>query len=533
MDDPILESAPPEPQIEPPPPASDDAPPPASDEAPPAGTDERGSEAWMTDASPAELREYLSELEGAEPVAEAEEEEGANDEDAPAAEIAAPVAEDEFEFTPDADFDTFQAERDKYLEGVEVTPQITEIITRADAERERLATELSALQSEKTLSEALDTFVTYRYDEELGRQVPDTSGLVNLLEKDFVHELPQLIDDLNARPSQKYPGLTLLQENLREYAQLDDAGMERLDYFLHNGGKLPIPAFVPEGIHPSLAEAFWTHESRDQLVIQLEKADFTLNKDPDATPEEKQAAQNALVGLNRQLKQIQDGINFESNKATQIKQQQEAQRTEIHDAAVDSFIDTTRGIIQAVASKAIVGLETMMDATGAKLTGDAIASLIENAFSDNDGYAKYHQERLAQYGITADWAKAFEIRDRLFATEAKIVALKKANVNQRAIQNAIKEKDGHVKELLGLAHEAGGRINAKVIGGAGKKLNQQVQNAKRVPAVRAKAAAAGRTEAPTASFENMSVDQLRSQIRKIERDRYQRATQGDLSGFTG
>lgn len=514
-------------------PATDDAPPaPAGDDAPAIGSDE-----WVENASPEELRDYLSGSLTAE-TAEEDVEAAPAAEEQPAATDEAADAAPAFEFTEDADVDTYLAEREKAVEMYEFDPTVKAMLDRdaaiiAEFKANAATNAFAGDESVTKHMTAFDRLVEFREDPDTHEFVPDTGGVLELLQTDYANELPQIVEDVNTMPSQKYPGLTMFQQFIRDYANLDGGAMQQLDYFLKNNGRFAVPAFVPEGINPKLAEAFWTAENRDEITLKIERAAFTLQKDPDATAEEKAAAQRDLQVLNGQLAQIQNGLDATKARLEAEKQAQTQAQTAIHDEAVDRFVGTTRGIIEIIATKSMTGLE-VLDDTGAGITGTAFATLVENAFSDNDGYAKYYQDKLASYGVKADWAKAYALRDRLFQSEMKVIALEKSGANPRAVENAKREKDGVVKELLSLAHEAAGKMNAKLVAGAGKKLAKQIATAPKIQAARPKASGDGTRAVPKGDFENMSVDELRRVIREEHQkaNPYARAARGDLSAFT-
>lgn len=500
-----------------------------------------GSEKWIENASAQDLRAHMEQLEsGRVPVVVVEKPVEA----APAAAVAEPAASAQetpvFTFTDTSDYDTFAAEEAKYREMIEMTPELKTIFDRHDTRIAELVTQIGSASNEFQADEsvqkhmgAFDELVTFRKDDESNTFVPNTGGLITLLAKDYTKELPQVVRDLNELPSGRYPGHTLYQEFIRDYAQLDDQGMQRLDYFLHNHGRLQHPDFVPEGVHPSLSEAYWTAENREALQLRIEAAQFTLTKDADATAAEKEKAKADLNSINSELNRAQRGLNADRERAEAIKTQQEKQIQAIQHEAVDRFVLTTRELVKAVGTEAAKGLG-MFDDVAAGIVGLALGTVIENAFSDNDGYAKFYQQELRSYGIDADWKQAFKLRDELFDSEMKIVGLERGGAHPRAIENSKKEKDGIVKELLGLAREAGGKINSKLVTGAGKKLAEDVQKAPKIPAVRLKNPGEGTVDSPKPNYDdpNVSAAELRAEMRKMLKENpYGQAMRGDLSGF--
>lgn len=433
------------------------------------------------------------------------------------------------EIAEDADYDTFKDESTKWLEGVEIAPEVETILNRYQTEVEALQAKVSEQPEPAVADEvvtrhmgAFDKLVEFVQDPETGKFVPDTSAILGLLEKEYSKELPQVVIDINSQPSQKYPNLTLYQEFLIDNFELDNDSFRTLNYFLQNNGQMPFPQFVPERVDVKLAEAFWTSPSREDMTERVDEANRTLN-DPDSDEWSIANAKKTLQNLNADLAKIQSGLDANRQRVVENKTAVQQTQTEVHNAAVDRFVDTTRGIIEVIATKAVTGLENVLDSTGANLVGTGIGTLIEASFSDVDGYAKYAQNKLKEYGITADWIKAHEIRDRLFESEKKIVSLERSNSHELAIKNARRQHDGIIKELIGLANEAGGKINAKVISGVGEKLTKQIEKAPRVPAVRPKAASDAVNEVKAVNYEDMPLNELQAEIRKMREQNPYRA----------
>lgn len=438
-----------------------------------------------------------------------------------------------FNFTPDADYDTFSTELSTYLAAEGVAPEVKTIAERLQAEI-AAAREAGLAPEAAALSSALDTLVTFKPDpEEPTRFVPNTDGLIGLLQKEFPKEVDQVIADLNSLPSAKYQGLTRFQEFIMEHANLDAPAMKRLDTFLQNGGRLDYPSFTPAGISEAAAEAFWTSGRRDEIAETVEKALFTINSDPEATAAEKETAKAELANINADLAKTQRGIDAEKQARAAEQNTIQTERQAIHNGAVDRFINTTRGIIGIIAKDAVKGVD-VLDETGAGLTGTAVGTLIETAFSDNEGYAQYAREQLKNYGITADWNKAIDLRDKLFQAETQLEALTRGGAHPRAIENAKKAKDGVVKEMIGLAREASGKINAKIVASAGKKMKAAVGDAPAgTQAAAPRTPAGGPAEAPKGpNFDEMSLEQIREWRRDPKNNPFRQAVMaGDLSGF--
>jgi hypothetical protein len=496
---------------------------------PPAGGEATGTEAPAFDPekmNAVELRDMIAKMEsGEDPVAAPApakaDEPVAETAKTPEQELAAQADAPAFAFTDGSDYDTFTKEADEYLAQVELDPAAEALVTRLRQEAEVARSEAAKAAdigvTDTTLTQAFDQLVEFR--EDLGEFVPDTTGVITTLQTKFPGEMSQLIEDLNILPSTKYPGHTRYQQFIRDAFDLSDAAMAKLDYFVRNGGQMPHPAYVPEGLNEQLAEAYWTAENREEFQQQLAAAAFTINEDTEATAADKEKATETIRRINGQLSQIQGGINAHRQRLEEVKRTELSQAQQINNKSVDRFVDVTRGIIENLAAEATKGLADSLGADGADLTGLSIANLVETAFSDNQEYAKYAQDKLSAKGITADWPAALATRDELFTAVKKVVYLENApGVNQRAIDNAKKGVDGVVKKLLGLAREAGGKINAKVVTSQGKKLEKDISTAPRQAFARPKASAAtAGSSAAKPNYDTMSVEELRSRIGEMQR----------------
>lgn len=510
----------------------------AQDAAPPAGGDDAakpaiGSDEWIEspDTSAEDLRAYMrGELkpDGEEAPADAKAA-GEEEQPRPAAEEAKP-----FEFTADADEETRAKEEAAFLEQYELDPATQNMLDHRNAQIETLKAELATrpeVGGDADFVQALDTLVEFRKDEATGRMVPNTDGLIGYFQKNFKAELPQLIVDLNSLPSEKYAGATLMQEFIHDTFDLDAEAMQRFDRFTQNGGRFDVPDFVPEGIEPRLTEAFWLNPDRDMIVQQLERIDWTLNKDVDATAADKQAAQNQLQELNGKLAILQDGYDAKKAQREAVIANRQNNITALQHATVDRFVETTGAILDEIGLESSKGLDFM--GAGAELTGLAIGNLIQNSFSDNEGDAKRCQDKLAKHGITVNWPEAFALRDKLFEAIGQVVSLEKQQgVNPRAVEKAKQQVDAVVQELRGKAKQVAGQINAKMATGAGKKLEADIAGAKRIPAAKPRTQGDAASKPATVNYDDMPLDELRREIRKARAaDPYARAVRGDMSAF--
>lgn len=434
--------------------------------------------------------------------------------------------EEPFKFTEDADDETFAKEREAYLATVEITPELQTIIDRQNkqleaftAEKTKIA-ELGELDTVERSVKALNQLANYRKNE-AGEFVPDTTALAELLQTEFAKELPQIVQDIAALPSQKYQGTPMFVEFIKDYFQLEDAGMKELFTFLNTGGKTAFPSFVPEGIDTRVSDAFWQSVDRIEIEDSLE-ANRSILADTMATQEEKQLAQNAIKAINARLAQVQAGI--EATKAQTARTQADAARQAetLNANAAKNYVDTSVSLLREFSEKTAKNL-TFLDDKGASMTALAYTTLVEKALTD-DEFSKYAQEDLAKHGITFDWKSGRAVLDRLYDVEYKIVQQEAQGMNSRAIEQSRREKANILREIKGLETQLMGTLTKAVVQGSNKALETKVAEAeaKKSPAVRPKVQA--KETAPAAQptdidYSKMSPEEIRSRIGELVHQR--------------
>lgn len=431
---------------------------------------------------------------------------------------------EEFKFTENADPETFAKEAKEYLETLEIPAPLQIILERQAAELETLRTaEPVAAEVPESDQRVINAFNTlgskFVMDPDRQVHVPDTTELVKVLSTDFKEELPEVILALNSLPSAKYPGQTVYQEFLREYGGLDEAGMRNLETFLDNKGQLPIPTYVPDGIDPKVAEAYWKSPDREILDQTLEAAKATL-ADEMASDGERQLAKNAIQNIQARLVQLQKGLNSERQIEAQTKAQAEKQVEAIQAKAAQSYMDTSVEMLRSFSGKLAESL-TLFDEKGAQVTALAYGTLIEKALTD-DEWAKYAQEDLKVRGVDFDWKKGRMALDTLWDIEHRIADLE-ANfpTKTRAIELAKKDKATALKAIKALETDLFGRIAKVTIATVAPKAKAEaeggeIQETKKLTVVRPKAKA----PAPAAlknepDLDSLSPEELQSRIGEL------------------
>lgn len=489
--------------------------------------------------TPAELQAYLNpeEVLSAEPTEEAPEE--APDETAEPEEAAEDVSPAEadilaFAFTENADAETFRDEADTFLAQVELIPQVEAVLnhyrTAAQAAEAQVA-QFDALGDYETTRRTIGAFnslLEFRQDEDSGEFVPDARGVVELVNKDFRAEKPQILLDLNTQPSEKYPGVPVFQEFIKDHFSLDDAAMDTLNQFFNNGGHMPTPNFTPVGVREENAEAYWKSFERESIQRNIESHVWTVQSG-DATESEKQSARQSLIQINNQLAREQAGLNAEKTQKQSAADFQTQTKTRLVETATAQFQAATDAIADSLSAKLAKALP-FVEGVAADLTADAVVAIVRQAYSERDWEANSAQARLQAKGITHDWAKGRGLLDNLYNVEAKLTWQQNdKNTNPRSIELSKKAKADLVRQLRAEELEIVGKITRSVIGGANKSLQNKVANAPKVQAVRARVQSHAGTGGPRSNHNNKSLEQLRHEL--SAQNPYRAAVQGDLNAL--
>ena len=430
-----------------------------------------------------------------------------------------PAAETpQFQFKAEMTDEEYAAEQQKYLEAYEITPEIQFMLDRQKAQIEALQqqqnpyADLGTPELVPEVVSALEKLMTFREDPVTGKFVPDATAIVSLLDTHFTKETPAVLMELAQKPSTRYGGLTMFQEFLVDYGQLDAQGFQNLQTFLDNRGRFPIPSVVPPGIDPRYSEAFWNSPDREAIEEAVEASQMVL-EDPMATDYDRQSAQLQLNGIAQRLSMIQAGLD--AQKAAQQQQQNIAQQNRqiVEQQAEQSYVETSVQMLRNLSGEISKSL-TMFDESGAQIAATAISKLVEAALTD-DQWSKYAQEDLAKQGIKFDWGRGRQVLDRLWDQE-KIIAFQKAQgANPLAIQVAQKEKGKILQELRGLEQEFLGQLTKKLVTGNTAQLKKAAAVKPKGSAVRPKVDNTGVPNTGGDVTDAMSLEEMRGRMGEL------------------
>lgn len=469
-----------------------------------------------------DLRQYIAQAESGETALPGEEAEKQAEQASPAGEEVKTEEQgktETIEIPPDLPFEEFEKKAKEYLESVEIPPQMQTIIKRYEEEAKKRAETVDFLGEEdvEVAKKVIDSFkriVSFRQDE-TGEFVPDTEGLKMLFLSDFQKELPYVLRDLNTLPSTKYQGHTVFQEFIRDYANLDDAGMMNLQYVIESGGKLPIPDFVPEGLTPQYSEAYWQSPDREQIAEVVREA-MDVIKDETAPEYDKQMANARLAQINQRLYQVQIGINAMKQQAAAAKQIEQRNKEAVEQTATKNYIDTTKSLLESFTKEISGYLTDIFDESGAPLAAFGITRLAEAAVA-GDEYSNIARQKLAEMGIKYDWNKAAGSIERLWQAEQKIAKLTLENANSLAVKVARDEKATVLREIKRYEKELAGQITKRLIEGYSKRLKKKTASVAKPAVVKNKVSSGlqGTTTPAEPNYDAMSLEELRARIGEL------------------
>jgi hypothetical protein len=448
-----------------------------------------------------------------EPVVETEKEESKEDAEAEP-EVTEEVVEPEiaFTFTENADETTYLAERRSYLDQVELPEELQLIIERDAAliaERDQRIQEISAQAGNSEDSTVFNALVQFVQDE-TGNWVPNTAPFADYVETKFEAEKIPLLVELLSRPSKKYNGWSVQEELIRDHIGLDETGMEQLQMLFKNGGRLPIPSYLPPGIDQAVLDAYWYSPNREALTQQLDRANFVLN-DSSATPSEIAEARAEITQINTTLAREQRYIDHEKQIKAQQQQQQQDLRSVVQQEGLNDYMQTAKTLTAQLRNQ-ITPLLTSLEGTGQKVMGAAISNLIVNALADQDEIADDSRKTLEEWNIKVDWKQAQDVLNRLLVSKTKQRALKHTRANERAIVLEQANERSILLELNPLTKTLEGQILAAVASGTSNALKSKIAAVKKV-SVRPKVEGGAQKVTTEDGFEKMTLEEINEYIK--------------------
>lgn len=414
------------------------------------------------------------------------------------------AADEGFSFTEDGDYDTFVAERDAYLETVEITPELQTILDRQNAEltaARTAAQEWESVGRRETVS-GLMAAVNEIFETEMvdNVAVPKTKPLVEYMRSNFKNEFSPLAVEILASPSGKYRGSTMFEEVLIDQYDAKPEQIKHITKYLEEGEELPVPppgVRLPASVHESLKEAWYKLPEIKRFEVEgltTEIAELTKElNDPETSSYDKQDIKERLAEkqtkLAAEVEFIQDRqsrINGE-RRAMEIREQQDREAVEIFVGQVVSTYNTKILDMADVAAKDLAPRLTYVDAD-AQL-GEARDKLarVYHAFSftyDSEGNIKedpladHYAKQLKEEGINYDFDKGRQLLKDHFNATWKLEHLKATKASAMAIERAEDDLARITKDIKSEQQEVLGLVASHRVRSSNKALEKKVEAVK-------------------------------------------------------
>lgn len=439
---------------------------------------------------PDDLREQIEADKSPEQAAD----ESAEDETNEEAEVEQPADVSTFEFTADADDETFARESEEFLSRFEDSPEMEKVKQIVDGYKSRFEsasavnTEIEnygGIETVRRTQSAIDDMVSRsRQDGEIF--VPETASFRKMMQEHYPNEYFQIFNDELGQESKKYAGLTQMEELVAEgFGFKSPQAVEKLVHFLHKK-ESSVPSYLPAGIDEKVGEAFWKAVDRRDIEAKLAGINdvlaYVMSGDGDDIYDatDKAEAQRDLDAINKKLAQIQVGLNADKQAAADAQNKQVQARQEFENSVMASY-QTDAITLEREFSDKISARLTMFGehSAAAKLTARSMATLVRDALSENEEFAKAARTDLKEMGVSYDWQKGFAALDRLYQINREIKS-KEANPNRtspRSLEISKQTKANIIREIKAQETELVGKMMQIVQTGANVVLKSKAATA--------------------------------------------------------
>jgi hypothetical protein len=454
-----------------------------------------------------EIAQFNKQVEESEIEDPDEDEEEATPEEAPAVAdepkpdtkpADAPVVEAEFKFSPEMTADEFKAEKEKFFETYEKTPELDGLVTYYESQLEKAATATASPEMSEfgtKLVEAASKI--YETEEKDGEIIYNAKPLVETLRTDLKKEFPNIVDEVFASDSLKYQGMTTFEEKL-----VDEFGVEKVSAavaFLKANTPLPtvpLAGQAPAAIGEQIQEAYWQLPEYKRFEVEgLIKDIAQLEKDladpelADYKSEYQPQLNEAQQKLQTELSLIadrQNTLNTNRQRAETEKRANETTARAFHNEVTDAYqtgmADLTDTFAKDLAPKlSFADTDTQLSHARNITTriGNALSFFIldDGSFAP-DPMAEHYAKQLAEEGIKVDFAKGRELLQKRYVLERKLTLQEKRNDSKPAIDNTKTELRNVVNEFKLEQTSALGQLTAKYIKSSGDALAKKVEDVK-------------------------------------------------------
>ncbi len=418
--------------------------------------------------------------------------------DAEGEEAGGQPAPTEFKLGIDVPLDEFVEQEKAYLETVEVTPELTAILARKDAEiasQREVLSELENVANKDSLIKlggAMNRLFETEIDDK-GAVKVNALPLVQLLRTDYKDEFRAIAEEIFASDSQSIPDATLFEEILVDFVGLDKAN--KIVAFAKAAAPLPVMAHIPlpQGVEEANKEAYFRlpEVKRYQIegyVQEVNALEAEFN-DPDTSQWRKEDIAPVLQEkrdlLEAEIEAVADkqrNINNERQREEVGQRQRAAAEMQFRNTVNTTYNSELFGIADAFAQDLAPRL-TFADTDTQLSQARNIMSRVSNALDfiinpdgtfTNNPVADHYAKQLAEEGVKYDFAKGRELIQRLYKATEKMTALKARNASPQHIESVRKEKTKLETDIKIEQKQLLGQLSTKYVKSSGSALNKQI-----------------------------------------------------------
>lgn len=362
-------------------------------------------------------------------------------------------------------FDAFVAQKNEYLETVEVTPEIEAIFNRYETElanKNEVLSEIEGVANKDMLlklGSAMNRLFETEIDEATNNVVVNAEPLIELMRTEFKDEFRPIMEKGLSSYSAKYEGVSVLEEIL-----IDNFGGEKATKMIKFGfydqplPVIPAEATLPSTVDTKNKEAFWQLPEIKRQEIR------DLTNDLIAYEEEFKAAYDyEKVTLGEAIANIKAKLDAEMYALSSIQQRYDNERhqSEMRSRQQEEAFRSFRGNVNETYNAEIFDLaDTFAKDIAPRLTyadedtqlsqARNIMARVNNALSfsvlDNgqitaEPMADFYAKQLADEGIKFDFGKARDLLKEHYKAVENLVGLKSRNASPQHIEIATRRKN--------------------------------------------------------------------------------------------
>lgn len=413
----------------------------------------------------------------------------------------------EFQFTENADLDTFLTEADQALENVDLSgaPEVLAVIDRLKTEVTTLRSQsFEAFGGKEEVEKVLTPFQRiYETIEEGGSLEPNVKPLVEFMTKEYANELPVISRELFMQDSRKYQGLSLFQEVLTDaFPGTTPEKLNQINAFLQANTPLPIPkvdrpAFLDEKLEKAWAKIPEVKRFQiETLAAEIEQLEADL---PDVSSYGRKEAEDRIgqkrAELAAEMQMVQDaqaGIDARTENEQRAQRQQAEARAKFERDTYSEYMTENAGLMDQAAKELAPKLDYLDEGMQMGFArnmmarvGSALAFIINDDGSfGEDAMAEYYAKQMKEEGVEFDFNKGRELLQKQYKQKRIVAALKAdRNASPKAVEAAEKTYRQILSDIAAERIDLIGQLATKTVNSSNNALKKKAENLQKKKAV--------------------------------------------------